>query len=268
MEENGSKLMKRKKPAIFVYPNLQTMAEIFAKFFLIRVEEIKRRNIERGEKTLIALGGGASCVELFNSMQQLVERGRFESIFRGCDLWWSDERYVDANSEQRNEKMITNFVEFAREYANYFPLPSTSQLGLVGDTEKLNEKFKKRYGERKHFDVVILGVGEDGHIASLFPGAKSSEEHFVAVENSSKPPKERISMSIKSIRSTDEVWLITSAAKKAEILARAFEALEKDEKTLDERENLEVGALPVSMALGSKRTIWFLDREAAAKINP
>lgn len=263
--------MRRKKPAIFVYPNLKTMSEIFAKFFLIRVEEIKKRNLDSGKKkTVVALPGGRTASQLFNGISDCVSQERIESVMKGCDLWMSDERFVEENSAQRNERSLKSFIDTVGKSANYFQLPYGSD-NLNDRVSEINDKFASNYKDiDRVFDIVMVGVGEDGHIASLFPGVtySTASSPFAAVENSPKEPSKRITLTIEMIRSANEVWIITSGEEKRDILSEAFKALETDQDCLSSDIHVNNMDLPVSKAIGIYRTIWFLDRDAARKINP
>ncbi|MDT5034153.1 MAG: 6-phosphogluconolactonase, partial [Actinoplanes sp.] len=104
-----------------------------------------------------------------------------------------------------------------------------------------------------HFDVLMLGVGEDGHVASIFPGHPSYDETGVtaAVHDSPKPPPIRITLTLPTIRTAEEVWLIAAGPDKTDSVAAA----------------LDGAKLPAAAATGTARTVWLLDAEAAAKLS-
>ncbi len=107
------------------------------------------------------------------------------------------------------------------------------------------------------FDVCLLGMGPDGHVASLFPEHPSSyaEGDVIAVRSSPKPPPERISLTLPVINRSREVWFLVSGSDKA---AAAKMAL--------------LGAGPVQVpaagVAGAERTLWLMDRAAAAELPP
>ncbi len=102
----------------------------------------------------------------------------------------------------------------------------------------------------------MLGMGEEGHVASIFPHSPAvyeTERSVVAVHGSPKPPPTRISLTLPAIRQSIEVWLIVTGEPKAKAVALALSGAG------------EV-AVPGTGAQGQRRTLWLLDRGAAAKL--
>lgn len=104
-------------------------------------------------------------------------------------------------------------------------------------------------------DVLLLGVGDDGHVASLFPGrAHSGEERsVVAVRDAPKPPPTRLSLSMPALRSAEEVWLIVAGAAKAAVVARALRGADEVD-------------VPAAGPRATSLTRWLLDEAAAGDI--
>ncbi|HEY9525024.1 MAG TPA: 6-phosphogluconolactonase, partial [Thermopolyspora sp.] len=113
------------------------------------------------------------------------------------------------------------------------------------------------HGPVPSFDVLLLGVGPDAHVASLFPGmpALYDERAVVAVHGAPKPPPIRISLTLSAIRAAREVWLIAAGEAKADAIGAA----------LSEADPVRV---PAAGARGRRRTLFLLDRAAALKIPP
>ena len=103
------------------------------------------------------------------------------------------------------------------------------------------------------FDVLMLGVGEDGHVASLFPGhpVLQATGTTSAVHDSPKPPPTRVTLTMPAIQTADEVWLIAAGPDKTDSVGAALDG----EKTR-----------PAAHATGVSKTLWLLDAAAAAKI--
>lgn len=110
------------------------------------------------------------------------------------------------------------------------------------------------------FDLVLLGMGPDGHVASLFPNRAATAEAkrwVVSVENSPKPPAERISMTLPVLNSAHQVLMYVTGKDKAEALQRVLEV------------QALPGALPAQMVRPSSGKLrWLLDPEAASQIHP
>ena len=118
------------------------------------------------------------------------------------------------------------------------------------------EAYQRELGGTR-FDVCLLGLGPDGHVASLFPEHPSShaDGRVIAVRNSPKPPPDRLSLTLEVINASAEVWFLVSGEDKADATALALQ-----------------GAGPVQVpgagAHGRHRTLWLLDQAAASKLPP
>jgi 6-phosphogluconolactonase len=101
----------------------------------------------------------------------------------------------------------------------------------------------------------MLGIGEEGHVASIFPESPAAyaQGTVIGVRNFPKPPPTRISLTFPAIRAAREVWILASGVGKAEAIARSL-ADESEDK------------LPASGAQGTRRTLFLIDEAAASKI--
>jgi 6-phosphogluconolactonase len=112
------------------------------------------------------------------------------------------------------------------------------------------------HGDVPAFDVCMLGVGEEGHVASVFPDSPAvheKERTVVAVRNCPKPPPTRVSLTLASVRSAQEVWLMTTGEAKAAAVALALDGAGEVR-------------LPAAGATGRRRTLWLLDTAAASAV--
>ena len=102
-------------------------------------------------------------------------------------------------------------------------------------------------------DVLLLGVGPDGHVASLFPGHEHPGDlTVVAVRDAPKPPSTRLSLSLPTITGAEQVWCVVSGEEKADAVASCLS-----------QEGSLSGALPASRVSGTARTLWLVDAGAA-----
>ena len=144
--------------------------------------------------------------------------------------------------------------------ANVHPFPA-SDSGMTSTRPPTSTRPSSReHGvdglEHPIFDIVFLGVGPDGHIASLFPhrsGIQVTDRTVIPVRNSPKPPPERLSLTRPVINSSQRVWLVLAGADKASALGLALAGASCDE-------------VPVAGIKGRRRTVFFVDADAAAEV--
>ncbi|MBK8867028.1 MAG: 6-phosphogluconolactonase [Dermatophilaceae bacterium] len=175
------------------------------------------------------------------------------------DLWWGDERYLPAGDPDRNE---TQNREAVLDSLPLDPLrvhavagPDTSADAAASATAY---ELALRESGPDLFDVVLLGVGPDAHIASLFPhhvAQRQSEDAF-AVLGSPKPPPTRVTMSFNRLGRAREVWFVAAGADKADAICRALTP------------GVYRWDVPAAGVSGVSATRWLLDREAAALVTP
>ena len=139
--------------------------------------------------------------------------------------------------------------------ANVHPMPSTesadsAEAGAAAYADEL-----RAHGSGT-FEVVILGLGPDAHVASLFPGFPQvdSDDIAVAVHDSPKPPPDRISLTLPCLNRARSVWFVVSGEEKADAVALAL------------ADGTDVHDAPAAGVSGELETIWFLDRAAASKL--
>ncbi|WP_405592535.1 6-phosphogluconolactonase [Streptomyces sp. NBC_01190] len=184
------------------------------------------------------------------------------------DVWWGDERFLPDGDPERNvtqaEEALLGAVPL--DPRRVHPMaPSDGEFGSDVEaaatayaTELAAAARPEDHGQVPSFDVLMLGVGPDAHVASLFPehpGVRESVRTVIGVHGSPKPPPTRISLTLPAIRAAREVWLLAAGEDKAGAVALALSGPG------------EVQA-PASGAYGRSRTLWLLDRDAAAKLPP
>lgn len=136
-------------------------------------------------------------------------------------VWWSDERFVPEGDPQRNDVMahqaLINVVDLPT--LNLHPMPTSDQFEDIEEAAAHYAADMAQFGTPgPAFCVSILGMGEDGHVASLFPqhpGLRETRPAFPVVD-SPKPPPLRISMSFDAINTAEEIIVIASGAGKAD----------------------------------------------------
>lgn len=209
-------------------------------------------------KALIVLTGGGNGNRLMRFLA--AQSGRIE--WPKVHLFWGDDRYVTADDDERNEKQareaLLNHVDIPARNVHPMAAADDEYGDDVAAAALAYEQILAANADpgdiAPDFDVHLLGVGPEGHVNSLFPhtpAVREASRLVVDVEDSPKPPPQRITLTLPAIRRSREVWLLVSGAEKAEAVAAAVG-----------------GADPVSVpaagAVGLERTVWFLDEGAAS----
>jgi len=185
------------------------------------------------------------------------------------DFWWGDERFVPVGDPDRNE---TGARAALLDHISVDPARVHTINGPDGPDGDDVEAAAARYAAElavasagavvaadgalvPAFDILMLGIGPEGHVASIFPESPAAYAggQVVSVRNSPKPPPTRISLTFGAIQAAREVWILASGAEKAEAVARAL-AGEPEDK------------LPAAGARGTERTLFLLDEPAASAI--
>ncbi|PSL51053.1 6-phosphogluconolactonase [Saccharothrix carnea] len=222
----------------------------------------------RGSASLV-LTGGRTGIAVLEHVRATPARDAVD--WTRVDLYWGDERFLPAGHPERNETQ-------AREaLLDHVPVPASrvhvmepSDGRFGDDPEAAAEAYAdvlaaaarpEDHGSEDHgsvpsFDVCLLGVGEEGHVASIFPESPAvleRERGVVAVRDCPKPPPTRVSLTLPAIRAAQEVWLMTTGAAKAAAVATGLTGADEVQ-------------LPAAGARGRRRTLWLLDPAAAAKV--
>ena len=239
-------------PRVEVHDDAAALATAAAGELLTRLKEVQAA----GGEPHIALTGGSIADAVHAELARLAETAEVD--WSRVVVWWGDERFVEPASDDRNERKARElFLDLVDvDPAKVHPMPSTEasadvEAGAAAYAQELNE-FGNANGT---FDVVMLGVGPDGHIASLFPGFEQldvTDRLAVPVTGSPKPPPERISLTFPTLNRAQSVWFLVSGDGKADAVARAL------------AEGTDVHDTPAAGVQGTDETIWFLDRDSAS----
>lgn len=224
------------RPIVNRFKDADEVATGAAEAVAARVQELLA---EQSEVNLVVTGGTVGILTLAKLRELSMDWSRVQ-------IWWGDERFVEKQSGDRNElqakKALLDHIEIPA--ANLHPFPASDE-GLSLD--EAADAFRKVVAGVK-FDILLLGIGPDGHIASLFPGKNAEGELVVAEHDSPKPPPQRLSLSYEAINSAREVWFTVAGADKQSAVATAFGDSPEE--------------LPVGRVSGHERTVWFVDATA------
>jgi 6-phosphogluconolactonase len=165
----------------------------------------------------LALSGGETPRGCYQRLAQPPYRDEvpWSKVF----VYWSDERQVPLDDPASNYAMAKTAL------LEHVAIRSDQVFPLVGDPRAALSRVPTDAGGRPRFDVIHLGMGEDGHTASLFPGhpALKYEIPVVAVLNSPKPPPERLTFSLPVLNAARAVLFMVQGAGKHDALTRVLQ---------------------------------------------
>ncbi|MGW8483636.1 6-phosphogluconolactonase [Microbacterium sp. NPDC055903] len=236
----------------------QALAARVADRFLARV----RARTRNGRVAHIALTGGSMGGAVLSAVRTHPRAGEIDWSL--VHFWWGDERFVSRDDADRNARQSRQAL------LDHIPVPPHNVHEVAGADEGvgLDEAAAAyaaelaRFGTPEQpwpsFAVCFLGVGPDGHIASLFPDRAEvtvTDAAALPVRDSPKPPPERVTLTRPVINSSKRVWLVLTGADKASALGLALAGA-------------SYTSVPVAGAKGRKRTVFFVDEAAASEVSP
>jgi 6-phosphogluconolactonase len=215
-----------------------------------------------GTASVVLTGGGMGIAVLEQVAALAAEPARERVDWTAVDFWWGDDRFVPADDDERNEKgarrALLDRVGVPEERIHAMP-PSDGRFAEPEDAaDWYTGQLAAAAGPGRavpRLDVLLLGMGPEGHIASIFPESPASrdERPAFAVRDCPKPPPTRISLGFTAINAAEEVWLLVAGEGKAEAVALALAGAEPDQ-------------LPSAGVHGRRATRWLLDAAAAGKL--
>lgn len=217
---------------------------------------------ERGAFTVVLSGGS-----LIKYLSKLVEPPYIDSIeWSKWHVFWVDERVVPKDNLESNYKLAYDGflskvpIPQVNIYAIDDALPADGAADVYETTLKRLMKSNVIETSSRGFpklDLMLLGMGPDGHVGSLFPGhphLKEDHKWVTFIKDSPKPPPERITFTFPVINSSSNIAMVVTGEGKANAV---YSALEDDEKT---------DKLPVALILPEGELKWYLDVGAASKL--
>ncbi|MCF6379429.1 6-phosphogluconolactonase [Nocardioides KLBMP 9356] len=209
----------------------------------------------RGEVPQVGLTGGSIAEELH---RELARRAADSSVdWSRVVFWWGDERFVPRDSPDRNARQAREALldHVGVDEAHVHEVPASDEVETAEEAAEAYSATMRSEGAG-FFEVLMLGIGPDGHCASLFPGHPALEARdaiAVAVHDSPKPPPDRVTLTFEAMERCRAVWFIASGEGKAEAVARAL------------AEDGSVQETPARGVTGDE-TIWWLDADAASAL--
>lgn len=236
-------------PRVEVHPDASTLATVVAGELLTRLADAQ----SAGHTPQIALTGGTIAEDIHREIARLSPSTEVD--WTRVVVWFGDERFVAPDSPDRNALQAREAFLDAVGATQVHPMPSTADAADVDAGASAYAGTMREHGSGD-FDVVMLGIGPDGHIASLFPGFAQldvTDAVAVGVTGSPKPPPERISLTFSALNRARSVWFLVSGEGKSDAVAQALGGADRHD-------------IPAAGVTGHDETIWFLDRGAASRL--
>lgn len=238
-------------PLVVVHPDAGLLAAGIAARLLTALADAQAA---RGQAGVVLTGGGIGTAAL----QAVAASPARDSIeWRRVELWWGDERFVPRADPERNAlgawRGLLGQVDL--DPARVHEMGATEDFP---DVDAAAEAYGRLLAGAPPPDIVLLGVGPEAHVASLFPESPAVRERdrwVVSVHDCPKPPPLRTTLTLPAIGTAREVWLLAAGAAKAGAVRMAL-----------------AGGGPIQVpaagARGRERTCWLLDSAAAGLLEP
>lgn len=219
-----------------------------------RFVEVSREAIAARGRFSVALSGGSTPRAMY---QRIAESHAKEIAWDKVHVWWGDERCVawdhpDSNARMAGEALLTRVA---------IPAANVHRVPVVGRTpevaaEEYERELRAFARSAAPFDLVLLGLGADGHTASLFPGSVALRENNRWVVSTQAPPaspvKDRVTITFAAIAASEHAVFLVAGAEKREMLRRCLESARVDEEQA-----------PAERVRARNGVEWIVDRAAA-----
>lgn len=248
------------EPELVVRPSEHELAAFVAQDFVRTLGEV----LGRRSRAAVALTAGSIMERVWAALA--ADSGDLD--WARVEVFWGDERFVPEDSPDRNDGPANRILFGAGPAAAAVQYPMPAAGGEFGDDLDAAAAGYCRLladhvrpddeGPVPNFDIVLLGVGPDGHCCSLFPNHPSARDlraRVIPVRDSPKPPPLRMSLSFDGLNAANEIWVVASGGAKADAVRAVL------------REHWDREQLPSAGAHGRLRTRWLVDADAASKLD-
>jgi 6-phosphogluconolactonase len=240
----------RPAPLIEVQPDPETLATAVAGELLNRIADAQAA----GRVPHIGLTGGTIADAVHRQVARMSAGSGVD--WGAVHFWFGDERFLPADSPDRNAGQARGAFLDGVGASEVHEVPAADQVPDAETAAASYSDVVRAEGEGA-FDVLMLGIGPDGHVASLFPGHPALDVTgaiAIAVHNSPKPPPDRVTLTFEALDRAHAVWFLASGEAKADAVARTL------------ADDGSVAETPARGVSGLVETTFFLDQEAASRL--
>ncbi|PFG35703.1 6-phosphogluconolactonase [Flavimobilis soli] len=244
---------------VVVHPDAEVLAQATASRLLTRLLDLQSVRTP----VHVVLTGGTVGIKVLADVAAHPVRDAVD--WGAVHLWWGDDRFVpeghaDRNVQQARDALLDHLPTLPAGNVHAMPAarpedPAFTEDDAARDYAAELARFAEPGDAAPQFDVLMLGMGPDHHVASLFPGHPALEVSGVAttgVADSPKPPPLRVSLTFDAIRRAREVWIVAAGAEKAAGVRAGLSGAPVVES-------------PVAGAVGQDLTLWLVDAAAAGE---
>jgi 6-phosphogluconolactonase len=222
--EEATGIWRPRPPQIYRYRDAEAIAKAAAKRFL----DSAKRAVEKADRFIVVLAGGSTPRALYRRLTEPPYRERVP--WKKTFFVFGDERCVPPDDESSNYRMVRETLFDPLEISEHRILRMKGEQVPVDAARR----YEVRLGDlflnlpRRRFDLVLLGVGADGHTASLFPGtaALEEQERWVAANEVPSLDAWRLTLTLPALNSTRRVIYLATGEAKARVIAEAFGGVE------------------------------------------
>lgn len=245
--------MDQARPVHHVLPDKDAVAAAVA----AALEAVVGEAVASRGRADVSLTGGSLGSGVVGA---LADRRPDPGVWSAVHLWWGDERFVPAGHADRNDQQARDAgldrLGVPPDQVHSVPAgDAASALDAAAGAYAEELAAHARPGAQvPRFDVMLLGVGPDSHVASLFPGRPElsvTDRSTVPVTDSPKPPPLRVSLTVPALRAAERVWFVVAGGDKSPAVLRGHQVADDPD-------------VPVSWVRGRQETVWWLDRAAAS----
>jgi 6-phosphogluconolactonase len=234
-----------------VFPGTSDLAQAAAR----QIAELLQDALESRDRASLVLTGGKTPKPVYRALA--AQHGKSVDWNR-VDFFWGDDRFVPADHDESNVRLAQENLlsRIDASECRTFPFPVT--MDSPEDAAIAHEETLRSYFADKEpvFDVLLLGLGEDGHVASLFPGHGSLQERDRWVLHTRAPAgnpiTDRLTMTLPIINGARSILFIVAGEKKSGAVAAA---------TCNNEE------APAGLVRRGENVHWFMDEDAAREVN-
>jgi 6-phosphogluconolactonase len=203
------------KPDVRILPDLTSLSRSVA----YEIIALITRSSTASSKFSLVLAGGNTPRELYGV---LAEDSGSKLNWNNVHLFWGDERYVPHDHPQSNYRMVreTLIDKIPIPTQNVHPMPTN--YSDPEEAARIYEKDLRDYfrSQSAGFDLMILGVGTDGHTASIFPAPNALREYqrWVVPSSSRSEPKQRLTLTLPALSNAEQIFFMVSGLDKAQVM--------------------------------------------------